>query len=148
MAAACVNGKRVSVEGFTLVELLIVLLIVGLLAALVGPSLYQKVNPAKQSAARAQIKNFGTALDGYFIDVGRYPTEREGLEALFVRPDGLTGWIGPYVKKQIPLDPWNRPYAYHVPGSHGPYEIISYGADGIEGGEEENRDINNWQNHQ
>lgn len=145
MAVISVNGNRENNRGFTLVELLIVLLIVGLLAALVGPSLYQKVNPAKQSTAQAQIQNFSTALDSFFVDVGRYPTEREGLEALFYKPDGLSRWTGPYVKKEIPLDPWDNPYAYRVPGSHGPYDIISFGADGQEGGEEENRDINNWQ---
>jgi len=145
MEAMSVIGKREKEQGFTLVEILIVLLIVGLLAALVGPSLYQKVNPAKQSTALAQIRNFTTALDSFFVDVGRYPTEREGLEVLFYKQDGMSRWTGPYVKKEIPLDPWDTPYDYRVPGSHGPYDIISFGADGREGGEDENRDINNWQ---
>lgn len=146
MAAIIKSGKQKQ-RGFTLVELLIVLLIVGLLAGLVGPSLYKKINPAKQSAAAAQIKNFTTALDGFFVDVGRHPTMREGLDALFYQPDGLDKWNGPYVKKEIPDDPWGNPYEYHRPGSHGPYDIISLGADGQEGGEDENHDINNWQSH-
>lgn len=138
---------KLKYRGFTLVELLIVLLIISLLAAIVGPTLYQKINPAKQSAARAQIKNFSTALDSFLIDVGRYPSKTEGLNALFYRPEGLQSWNGPYVKKEIPEDPWGRPYIYRVPGSHGPYEIISYGADGVAGGSKENSDINNWQNN-
>lgn len=146
MGVIIVNGKENKNKGFTLVELLIVLLIVSLLAALVGPTLYQKINPAKQSAVRAQIKNFSTALDSFLVDVGRYPTNREGLDALFYRPDGLQAWNGPYVKKEVPKDPWNNPYIYHSPGRYGPYEIISYGADGVEGGENENSDINNWEN--
>ncbi|MBD3670662.1 MAG: type II secretion system major pseudopilin GspG [Gammaproteobacteria bacterium] len=143
MEVITVTGNRKA--GFTLVELLIVLLIVSLLAALVGPTLYQKINPAKESAAKAQIQNFSTALDSFLVDVGRYPTNREGLESLFYRPDGLQGWNGPYVKKEIPNDPWNHPYVYQRPGRNGPYEILSYGADGVEGGEDENRDITNWE---
>lgn len=146
MAVIYDSGKVRGHSGFTLMELLVVMLIVGLLAALVGPSLYQKINPAKRSITKAQIKDFTKALDAFFVDVGRYPNGREGLDALFYQPDGVSGWYGPYIKKEVPPDPWGNPYEYHVPGSHGPYELISYGADGLEGGDGENRDINHWQN--
>ena len=120
--------------GFTLMELLIVLVIIGLLAALVGPTVYQRIKPAKQSAARAQIENFMTALDNFYIDVNRYPTTQEGLKVLRVKPDGTEKWKGPYLKKEIPDDPWSNPYVYCSPGRNGGYEIISYGADGREEG--------------
>lgn len=130
--------------GFTLMELLIVLVIIGLLAALVGPTLYQRIKPAKQSVARAQIHNFMTALDSFFVDVGRYPTNQEGLQILRARPEGSEKWQGPYLKKEIPKDPWNNAYVYRSPGRTGGYEIVSYGADGREGGEGEDVDITSW----
>ena len=132
-------------RGFTLIELLVVLVIIGLLAALVGPSLYQRISPAKESAARAQIENFATALDGFLVDIGRYPTTQEGLNALRVKPEGSDKWKGPYLKKEIPLDPWGQAYVYRAPGRSGGYEIVSYGADGREGGEGDNADIASWQ---
>jgi general secretion pathway protein G len=132
-------------RGFTLIELLVVLVIIGLLAALVGPTLYQRINPAKESAARAQIENFSTALDGYLVDVGRYPSTQDGLKALRAKPEGAEKWKGPYLKKEIPLDPWGQAYVYREPGRSGGYEIVSYGADGREGGEGENADIASWQ---
>lgn len=132
-------------SGFTMMELLIVLVIIGLLAALVGPALYQRVKPAKQSVARAQIENFMTALDSYFIDAGRFPTTQQGLKPLRVKPEGVAKWNGPYLKKEIPKDPWGNQYTYRAPGRSGAYEIVSYGADGREGGEGENQDINSWQ---
>jgi len=132
-------------KGFTLTELLIVLVIIGLLAALVGPVLYQRINPAKQSAARAQIENFMTALDSYFIDLGKFPTTQQGLAALRNRPDGETRWSGPYLKKELPADPWGNVYVYRAPGRNGGYEIVSYGADGKEGGEGDNADVNSWE---
>jgi general secretion pathway protein G len=132
-------------RGFTLIELLVVLVIIGLLAALVGPSLYQRISPAKESAARAQIENFATALDGYLVDIGRYPSTQEGLNALRAKPEGLDKWKGPYLKKEIPLDPWGQAYVYRAPGRSGGYEIVSYGADGREGGDAENADIASWQ---
>ncbi|HKK06824.1 MAG TPA: type II secretion system major pseudopilin GspG [Gammaproteobacteria bacterium] len=131
--------------GFTLMELLVVLVIIGLLAALVGPTLYHRIKPAKQAAARAQIQNFMTALDNYFVDVGSYPTTQQGLQALRTKPEGVTGWQGPYLKKEVPSDPWEHPYIYRAPGRNGGYEIISYGADGREGGDGENADINSWE---
>lgn len=123
-----------------------VLVIIGLLASLVGPTLYQRIKPAKQTAASAQIESFTTALDSFYIDVGRYPTNQEGLQALRARPSSTEKWNGPYLKKEIPVDPWNNPYVYRTPGRNGGYEIVSYGADGREGGEGENADITSWEN--
>lgn len=131
--------------GFTLTELLIVLVILGLLAALVGPVLYQRINPAKQSVARAQIENFMSALDSYFLDVGSFPTSQQGLAALRTRPEGVAKWNGPYLKKEIPGDSWGNAFVYRSPGRNGGYEIVSYGADGKEGGEADNADINSWE---
>jgi general secretion pathway protein G len=133
--------------GFTLMELLLVLVIIGLLAALVGPTLYQRIKPAKQAIARAQIDNFSTALDGCYLDMGRYPTTQEGLKMLRVKPDGGEKWRGPYLKKEIPNDPWGTPYVYRSPGRSGGYEITSYGEDGREGGEGDNADINSWESN-
>jgi general secretion pathway protein G len=138
-------GKSSKSPGFTLMELLLVLVIIGMLAALVGPTLYQRIKPAKQAAAHAQISNFSTALDGFVVDVGRYPSTQEGLKSLRDRPDGVDNWHGPYLKKEIPFDPWSQPYVYRAPGRSGGYEIFSYGADGREGGEDENADINSWE---
>lgn len=136
------RGQR----GFTLMELLLVLVILGLLAALVGPTLYQRIKPAKETAARMQIENFSAALDNYLIDVGRYPNTQEGLAALRAKPSGAPdAWHGPYLKKELPLDPWGQAYAYRAPGRNDGYEIVSYGADGREGGEGENADIASWQ---
>ena len=139
------NGKTtLRANGFTLMELLVVLVIIGLLAALVGPAVYQRIAPARASVARAQIDNLSRALDGYFIDVGRYPNSQEGLRALIARPDGLAKWKGPYLKKAVPEDPWGLAYRYRSPGAKGPFDIISFGADGKPGGEGEDRDISNW----
>lgn len=131
-------------SGFTMMELLIVLVIVGLLAALVGPTLYQQIKPAKQSTARAQIENFGTALDNFFINMNRYPTTQEGLEILRTKPENDDKWKGPYLKKEIPNDPWGKPFVYISPGRNGGYEILSFGADGREGGEGDDADITSW----
>jgi general secretion pathway protein G len=131
-------------NGFTLIEILVVIIIIGLLAALVGPRLFGKVSTAKLSAAKAQIELFGTALDTFRLDVGKYPTTEEGLKALREKPSGVEGWNGPYLPKEIPLDPWKRPYIYKSPGEHGDYDLISYGLDGTEGGEGENQDVVSW----
>ncbi len=131
-------------SGFTLIELLMVMAIIGLLAALVGPRLMNKFSGAKQQAAMAQISNFSAALDAYRLDVGKYPTDEEGLQALRVAPDGLESWDGPYLQKQIPLDPWDNEYSYKCPGDHGEFDIISYGADKKEGGEGEDQDVVSW----
>ncbi len=131
-------------EGFTLIELLIVMIILGMLAALVGPRMFGKVDKSKQKAAKAQISLFETALDTYRLDLGRYPTTEQGLAAMRVRPQGEENWDGPYLPKEVPLDPWGNPYDYKSPGPQGDFEIISYGADGEPGGENINMDILNW----
>lgn len=138
--------ERHRLFGFTLMELLLVLVVIGLLASLVGPTIYQRIKPAKQTAVRAQIENFSMALDNFYLDVGRYPTNQEGLETLRIKPQSAEKWNGPYLKKEVPADPWNNPYIYRAPGRNGGYEIISYGADGREGGEGEDADINSWEN--
>jgi len=131
-------------NGFTLIEILVVIIIIGLLAALVGPRLFGKVSTAKLSAAKAQIELFGTALDTFRLDAGKYPTTEEGLKALREKPSGVEGWNGPYLPKEIPLDPWKRPYIYKSPGEHGDYDLISHGLDGVEGGEGENQGVVSW----
>jgi general secretion pathway protein G len=132
-------------KGFTLMELLLVLVIIGMLAALVGPTLYQRIKPAKQSATRAQIANFATALDAFFVDMDRYPTTQEGLGALRNRPEGGEKWNGPYLAKELPMDAWGHAFVYRAPGRNGGYEIQSYGSDGREGGDADNADINSWE---
>jgi general secretion pathway protein G len=132
-------------DGFTLIELLVVMVIIGLLAALVGPRFIRQEEKAKIKAAKAQIELLGTALDTFRLDVGRYPSTQEGLEALRTKPGGLERWDGPYLKKDLPVDPWGKAYAYKSPGEHGAFDIVSYGADGAAGGEEDNRDITSWE---
>ncbi|MDQ1333067.1 MAG: ral secretion pathway protein [Thermodesulfobacteriota bacterium] len=131
-------------RGFTLIELLIVMVILGLLAALVGPRMFGKVGKSRQKAAKAQITLFETALDSYRLDTSQYPTTSQGLEALRTRPSGVERWDGPYLPKEVPVDPWGHPYQYRCPGEHGDCDIISYGADGSAGGDEENMDIVSW----
>jgi general secretion pathway protein G len=131
--------------GFTLIELMIVLFILGLLAALVAPRLMGRVGMAKQKSAQAQIQLLATALDIFHLDVGRYPTDEEGLKALRENPGSLPSWGGPYLDKSVPKDPWGRDYQYKCPGEHGPYDLSSLGADGVAGGDGENLDITNWQ---
>ena len=134
--------------GFTLIELMIVLFILGLLAALVAPRLMGRVGKAKQKTAQAQIQMLATALDLYHLDVGRYPTDEEGLKSLYAKPESQSAWSGPYLDKAVPKDPWGRDYVYKCPGEHGPYDLYSMGADGQPGGEGENADITNWESSQ
>ena len=130
-------------RGFTLIEMVAVVIIIGLLAALVGPRLFGKVTQSKQAAAQAQIEMFGVALDSFRLDIGRYPTTDESLMVLQANP-GLEQWDGPYLKKDIPLDPWGAPYTYMSPGEHGEYDLVSYGADRASGGDGENSDVVSW----
>ena len=129
--------------GFTLIELLVVLMIIGLLAALVGPNLMKRGEQGKVSSAKAQIQMLNTALDMFKLDVGRYPNSQEGLAALVQNPGGTQRWDGPYLRqgKEVPLDPWEHPYVYRSPGEKGAYDLLSYGADGVAGGQGENADV-------
>lgn len=133
-------------RGFTLIELLVVLAILGLMAGIVGPQVVSYLGESKTKTARLQVEEFGSALDLFLLDVGRYPTNEEGLEALIQAPSGAVKWHGPYLKKKIvPQDPWGRRYYYRVPGEHGAYDLYSLGADNQEGGDDENQDVVSWQ---
>lgn len=132
-------------RGFTLIELIVVIVVLGLLAGLVVPRLFKHVGQARAATAKAQIAAFQTALGVYKLDTGTFPTTEQGLQALRVPPAGVKNWNGPYLPKDIPLDPWGNAYLYRYPGQQGDEpEIISYGADGQEGGEGENADILSW----
>lgn len=138
------SRPRINQDGFTLMELIVVMVILGLLAAIVGTNLFKHVGTSKQTAAKTQIEEFGLALDSFRLDVGRYPSTQEGLNALVSSP-GLKNWNGPYLKKTvIPSDPWNNPYVYQSPGSHSEYDLQSFGLDGTPGGEKENADVVSW----
>ena len=130
-------------KGFTLIEIIVVMVIIGLLAALVGPRLFPKLGKGKQSAAKAQIELLGEGIDQFRLDTGRYPTTQEGLNVLMVNP-GVDKWDGPYLKKELPVDPWGKPYIYQQPGNHGDYDLYSYGRDGTLGGDGEDQDVVNW----
>jgi general secretion pathway protein G len=142
------NRLRKDSRGFTLIELMVVVVILGLLAAFVAPRFFGKLSTAKLKAAKVQIEMFGTALDGFRLDTGRYPTTEEGLKALREKPSGADKWEGPYLPKEIPLDPWGNAYVYRSPSEHGDYDIISYGLDKAEGGEGENQDVVSWKDVQ
>lgn len=132
-------------SGFTLLELLVVLTILGLLAIIATPRVLQYVSGAKSKTAAIQVEQLGGALDLFRLDMGRYPTEQEGMEALVQRPGEGEGWNGPYVKKKdMLIDPWGEPFRYRIPGQHGNYDLYSLGADKQEGGEGENKDIVSW----
>jgi general secretion pathway protein G len=135
--------------GFTLIELLVVIIVLGLLAALVGPRILGRVSEAKTATARTQIELLGTALDNYRLDTGSYPTTEQGLDALQKAPTREPiplNWRGPYVKRDVPADPWGRPYVYKSPGEHNPtsYDLSTLGRDGQSGGEGEDADVMNW----
>ena len=140
------NTFRRRARGFTLIELLVVLVILGLLAGLVGPQVINYLGGANTKTAKLQIQDFSTALDVFRLDVGRYPTTAEGLQALIVQPVGVNRWNGPYLRKNIiPKDPWGNDYQYRSPGQHGAFDLYSLGADNAEGGEGENQDVVSWQ---
>ncbi|MFQ5739460.1 MAG: type II secretion system major pseudopilin GspG [Acidobacteriota bacterium] len=131
-------------RGFTLIELIVVLVILGLLATVVGPKVIERLSKGKSQIAKLQVADFDGALGLFRFDVGRYPTTAEGLAALIEAP-GVQNWSGPYLSKQtLPKDPWGKDYEYRSPGQHGDYDLWSYGADGTEGGEGENGDITSW----
>ena len=131
-------------RGFTLLELLVVMVIIGLLAGFVGPRFFAQIGKSEVKTARAQIDALSKALDQHRLDVGRYPTTEEGLAALNERPAGSTRWAGPYLKKAVPLDPWGQAYEYKSPGEHGEYDLLSLGKDRQPGGSGENEDIVSW----
>ena len=130
--------------GITLIELLVVMVIIAMFATLVGQRLFRNVEKARETQAKAQISEFESVLDTFRLDVGRYPAAEEGLQALRTRPGNLERWDGPYLRKDVPLDPWQHPYVYRFPGQHGDYDLLALGADGQEGGEGENADVVNW----
>ncbi len=134
-----------SSQGFTLLELLVVLVIIGLLVGYVGPRYFAQIGKSKVKVARLQINQLGKALDDYRIDTGHYPTTEQGLAALNAAPPGEDKWQGPYLRHPVPLDPWGHPYVYRQPGQHGSYDLYSLGRDGQPGGTGEDADIGNWQ---
>ena len=131
-------------RGFTLMELLVVLAILGLLMSLVGPRVLNQLGGAKTKTAGIQIKDLEQSLEMYKLDVGRFPSTEQGLVALMIKPGNAAGWNGPYLKSDVPLDPWNREYHYKYPGENGELDIYSYGQDGQAGGESEDSDVGNW----
>ena len=136
------SGTRRRGTGFTLLELLVVIVIIGLLAAYVGPKYFSQLGKSQVTIAKAQIEAFDKSLDTYRLDIGRYPTSEEGLAALMSAPPAVAPkWNGPYLKKGIPQDPWGHPYQYRSPGSKGEYEIVSLGRDGQPGGTGEDADV-------
>ena len=139
-----INRKQ-RATGFTLIELLVVLVILGLLAGLVGPNVMKYVGSSKVEVARAQLEDLSAGLDLFKLDVGRYPTDDEGLQVLVEGNDTIRGWNGPYLrKKRVPLDPWNNEYIYAIPGQGSDYDLVSLGADGEPEGTGENADLNAW----
>ena len=135
---------RASAAGFTLLELLVVVVIIGLLAGLVGPKYFDQVGKSNTKIAQAQIASLEKALDQYRLDVGAYPTSEQGLTALFVKPPDVERWQGPYLKRPAPPDPWGRSYIYRSPGEHGDYDLSSLGSDGQPGGTGEAADVTTW----
>lgn len=137
------NRRRADAAGFTLLELLVVVVIIGLLAGFVAPRYFSQVGKSEVNVAKAQIDALEKALDQYRLDIGRYPSAELGLKALIERPTAEPKWNGPYLRKGIPLDPWGKPYLYRIPGEKTEFDIVSYGKDGQPGGSGENADITN-----
>ncbi len=139
-----ISYLKVKNQGFTLLELLVVMVIIGLLAGYVGPKYFEQIGKSENKIAKAQIDALGKALDQYRIDTGRYPSSEQGLSALYKKPGNESKWSGPYLKKNIPNDPWDKPYIFKSPGEHGDYDLYSLGKDGQLGGEKESEDVVNW----
>ena len=141
---ARVRRRKGEAAGFTLLELLVVVAIIGVLTGFVAPRYFSQVSKSEINTARAQIDALGKALDQYRLDTGNYPSAELGLNALLVRPPSVPGWNGPYLRKQVPIDPWGKPYVYRVPGEKGvDFDLLSYGKDGQPGGSGEAADIMN-----
>jgi general secretion pathway protein G len=129
------GGRYAAQQGFTLVEMLVVITIIGLIMGLIGPRVLNYLSESKVKAAKIQLQSFASALDLFYLDAGRFPSTAEGLAALVQRTPGVTAWNGPYLKGgNVPTDPWSHAYVYRAPGEHGPYDIVSFGSDGQEGG--------------
>jgi general secretion pathway protein G len=131
-------------KGFTLLELLVVVVIIGLLAAYVGPKYFSQIGKSEQAVAKSQVEAFSRALATYRLDVGDFPTTEQGLAALVAKPEGVVKWNGPYLDRAVPNDPWGRPYTYRNPGSHGDFDIVSLGKDGQAGGTGDAADVTNY----
>ena len=139
------RARRRDQGGFTLVEMLVVITIIGLIMGLVGPRVLNYLSESKVKSARIQIQSFASALDLFYLDAGRYPSSAEGLAALVRPTGGVAAWNGPYLKgNSVPNDPWGKPYVYRSPGEHGAYDLVSFGADGQEGGAGTAADITSW----
>lgn len=132
-------------RGFTLLELLVVLVVLGLLAGIVAPKYFAQLGRSEVKVAKAQIEGLGKALDLYRLEVGHYPSTEQGLQALVTVPSDETRWTGPYLQKKLPQDPWGRNYTYRHPGENGEYDLLSMGKDGQPGGEGENAEVTSWQ---
>ena len=140
------QSNRYYKNGFTLIELLVVLAILGALAGLVGPKVMKHLSESKSKTAKIQIEELAGALDMYKLDTGRYPSTSQGLSALVEKPGDVRIWNGPYLRKnKLPQDPWNRDFKYESPGTHGSFDLFTYGLDERQGGEGENKDIASWE---
>ena len=138
------KSKKLAQSGFTLMELLAVIVIIGVLAATIGSRFLGQTEGAKAGVAKAEMSQMVQALDLFKLEIGRYPSSQEGLEGLIKNPGNVANWNGPYLRKEVPLDPWGHPYVYVSPGAHVDIDIVSYGKDGQPGGTGENADITNW----